>query len=452
MKKRSTDLTQGNSVMLILSYTMPILMGQVFQNLYNSLDSIVVGNFVSTTALAAVTSCGDIAFLLVGFFSGLSAGAGVLFSRYYGAKNLEKLHDSIHTGLTFSFIMGGSMAAAGILLTPFLLRIVACPDDVWAEASLYLRIYLVGVMFTSIYNVAASVLRAVGNSRDPFVYLVIASCANAVLDLVSVVWLGMGVAGVAIATIISQLLAVILIFRNMIRTEDVYKLSFRHMRIDRKLLLLILQLGLPAAIQMSFTSISNLFVQRYVNLFGSASMAGFGAAKKLDTFVGVISRSLGISASIFVSQNLGAGEDARAFRGIRICVCMSFIAITVVGAPIYFFAPSVLRVFTSHPEALAYGAAMVAIMMPLYYLQALAQIFANAVRGFGNSFAVMILSFLGLVGCRQIFLYISMHINRTVTNVYYAYPVGWGCAALFVMLYYFIVVKRNYRKQRIFAD
>lgn len=444
VKKGSTDLTQGNSVRLILNYALPILLGQVFQNLYNSVDSIVAGNFAGTTALAAVTSCSDISNLLVGFFTGLSTGAGVLFARFYGAKNWEKLHDSIHTTLTFSVILGAAMALAGILLTPFLLTVVDCPADVWGEAELYLRIYLVGILFTSIYNVASGVLRAVGNSRDPFLYLVAASCTNIALDLLLVGGLRMGVAGAAIATIISQLLSVFLVFWNMLRTEDVYRLVLRDLRrMDRSLLLEVLDLGLPAAVQTCLVSVSNLFVQRYVNQFGSLAMAGIGAAKKVDKYVGLISNSIGLSATTFVSQNLGAQRRDRAFRGVRICLVMSGVAVAALGIPTYCFAPAVLRIFTPSQEAIAFGTAMVRVMMPLYYFQALMQIFSNAVRGFGKSRVVMVLSLLGLVVGRQIFLFFSMRLHYSVNNIYYAYPVGWGLAAVLCIIYYVFTIKRS---------
>ena len=218
-KKTSIDLTQGNIVKQMILFSFPILMGHVFQNLYNSVDSIVVGNFVGTTALASVTSSEDISRLLVGFFTGLSAGAGVLFSRYFGAKDEKNLHDSIHTGLLFSAILGVTMALVGVLLTPLLLKLVDCPADVWGESVLYLRIYFIGVLFTSLYNVAAGVLRAVGDSRRPFYYLVVASCTNIALDLLFVAVFKMGVAGVAVATIISQLISVLLAVRQMTFTS-----------------------------------------------------------------------------------------------------------------------------------------------------------------------------------------------------------------------------------------
>lgn len=447
MKRSSTDLTQGNIVRLIIIFAFPILVGQIFQNLYNSVDAIVVGNYVGTTALAAVSSSADIAQLLVGFFTGLSTGCGVLFARYFGAKDYAKVHDSIHTALAFAMALGLSMAVLGIIFTPLLLNIVGCPQDVYAEASLYLRIYLAGILFTSIYNVGAGILRAVGDSKSPFYFLVIASCTNIILDLLFVAYLGMGVAGVAFATIISQLGSVSMVFYRLIKTDDVYKVTLSDLKVDKALLLEVIDLGLPAAVQSSLISVSNLFVQRYINGFGSSAMAGIGAAKKIDKFVGLTSQSIGLSVTTFVSQNHGAGKLRRAFDGIKCCMAINFVMIAALGIPVYFMADTFVRIFTSDAAAIGYGVSMIKIMMPLYIFQSLNALFSGATRGFGKSRNVMVLSILGMVVCRQIFLAVSMSIERTVTNVYYGYPIGWGFSALFVFLYYYFEIKKKYKYQ-----
>ena len=438
VKKGSTDLTQGNSVRLILNYALPILLGQVFQNLYNSVDSIVAGNFAGTTALAAVTSCSDISNLLVGFFTGLSTGAGVLFARFYGAKNWEKLHDSIHTTLTFSVILGAAMALAGILLTPFLLTVVDCPADVWGEAELYLRIYLVGILFTSIYNVASGVLRAVGNSRDPFLYLVAASCTNIALDLLLVGGLRMGVAGAAIATIISQLLSVFLVFWNMLRTEDVYRLVLRDLRrMDRSLLLEVLDLGLPAAVQTCLVSVSNLFVQRYVNQFGSLAMAGIGAAKKVDKYVGLISNSIGLSATTFVSQNLGAGNVDRAKKGSLFGVLSAMAAAELIGVIMYIFIPQLLKLFISDPEAISYGITHARIDTLFYCMLALAHCAAGILRGCGKSTVPMVV----MLGCwcvlRSIYVTVILRFIHEFRMISWAYPLTWTVSCILFVIYLF---------------
>ncbi|MBR5283938.1 MAG: MATE family efflux transporter [Clostridia bacterium] len=446
-RRSSMDMTEGNIIKLIIVFALPILAGQIFQNLYNSVDAIVVGRYVGTTALAAVSASSDISHLLVGFFTGLSTGCGVLLSRYFGAKNYERLHDAIHTALCFALIVGFCMAALGIVATPLLLRIVDCPADVYAEASSYLRIYLAGILFTAIYNVGSGILRAVGDSRHPFYYLVISSIVNIILDLVFVIWLQMGVMGVALATIISQLTSVTLVFLQLTRTQDVYKVILRHLKLDRELVSEVIDLGLPAAIQASIISISNLFVQRYINGFGSSAMAGIGAAKKIDKFVGLIAQSIGQSATTFVSQNYGAKRLDRAFKSLGICMLINFTMIAIIGTPIYYMAEKAVSIFTTDPDSIAYGVGMIHTMMPFYFIQSLNALFANATRGFGKSKIVMFCSVFGMVVCRQIFLAITMHLNYDVVNVYRGYPFGWACAAFSVMTYFYFAIWRKHRHE-----
>ena len=445
MKKTSLDLTQGSITKQIILFALPILLSQVFQNLYNSVDSLIVGNFLGTTALAAVTSCADISQLLVGFFTGLSAGAGVLFARYFGMKNYERLHDAISTSLIFSFIIGITMMAVGICIADVLLNIVACPADVYDEAIIYLRVYLVGLLFTSLYNVASGVLRSVGDSRNPFIYLVISSILNIILDILFVVVFKMQVLGVALATIISQLLSVILVYYQLTHAHDVYRIDLRHLKFDSTMLKEVISLGLPAALQSCLISISNLFVQRYVNLFGSSVMAGVGAAKKIDKFVGLIANSLGMSTATFVSQNIGAKRIDRAKKGIRITFVLAFIPVAIIGSLIYIYANRAISLFIDDKDAIYYGAMMIQTMMPLYYSQSINQIMLNTLRGFGKSFVAMILSLLGMIGIRQLFLAISFSIERNVNHVFLGYPIGWIFSALFVSLFYFIVIRPKYK-------
>lgn len=444
MKKSSSDLTTGSVAKQLLLFALPILMGQIFQNLYNSVDAIVVGRSVGKTALAAVSASTDITHLIVGFFTGLSTGAGILFARTFGGKDYEKLHDAIHTAVTFSVILGIAMAAAGVLLTPFLLKLVACPEDVLVEANAYLRIYFIGILFTAIYNIGAGILRSVGDSRNPFLYLVIASVVNIVMDILLVVVLPFGVQGAAVATIISQLLSVVLVFRRLLKTDDVYRLYLRDLHVDRKLLVEILDLGIPAAIQASLISISNMFVSRYINSFGSDAMAGIGAAKKIDKFVGMVAQSIGQAIATFIGQNFGAKRLDRAFKSIRVAIVFNFAYILLIGSVIYCNAEFFVRIFTTDESAILFGIDMIHTMMPLYFMQSLNQIFANTVRGFGKSRVVMFCSISGMIVCRQIFLAISMHIDWNVRNIYYGYPLGWACAALFVFLYYYFVIHRKY--------
>lgn len=443
VQRRSVDLTQGNIAMNILLFALPLVAGQVFQNLYHTVDSIVVSRCVGLTALAAVTSCSDISRLLVGFFTGLSVGSGVAFSRYFGSREYQKLHEAIHTALAFSVVMGLAMMALGVAASPFLLRVVDCPADVYPEALLYLRIYLIGVLFTAIYNVQAGVLRSVGDSRSPFLYLVISSIANIVLDLFFVAVLGWGVAGVAAATILSQSGSVALVTARMLRTGDVYHLELRDLKIDGAMLAGILRLGIPAAIQSCLITFSNLFVQRYVNGFGTQAMAGAGAGKKIDDYVSMITVSLGQASTTYVSQCVGAGKYDRAYKGIRCVIGLDICIILALTIPIYIFAEPIGRLFTDDPGALGYAVMMVRTLMPLYVIQAFHQVLSNSVRGFGRSTAALVTTVAGLILCRQTYLAIAMALDHNIRLVFLSWPVGWAFSAVFAGVYYYFTIRRK---------
>ncbi len=448
-RNKNIDFTEGSIPRELAAFAAPILLGQIFQNLYSSVDAIVVGRCVGTTALAAVTVCSDISNLLVGFFTGLSTGAGVVFSRYFGSREDGKLRRSVHTALLFSALIGLFVALVGIPLSPLLLRAVACPADVMDEAVAYLRIYLFGVLFTSFYNVGSGVLRSVGNSRDPFIYLVVGSAGNIALDFFFVLGLRMGVVGVGVATVVSQALTVLLVIRNLLGTEGPCRLSWRELRIDWVRLREIVHISLPAALQTSLISFSNLFVQRYVNLFGSSAMAGIGAARKIDRFINMISQSLALSVTTFVSQNMGAGKPDRAQRGCVWTMGFAAVLVTAVSAPIYFFARPAIRLFIQNEEAVSYGVEMIHIMVPLFIFQTAHVVLSHAARGYGYSMTAMITSLLGVVGVRQAFLILSMARNRVIENNYWAYPVGWisALALLFVGIY--IARRWDRRKKKV---
>ena len=443
-KHTSVDLTEGPILPELISFALPLMLGQVFQNLYNSVDSIIAGNFVGVTALAAITTCADIARLLTGFFTGLAAGAGVVFARYFGAKKENDLHRSIHTALTFAIQLGLFMMTVGIVFSPALLRLVRCTEDVFGEALVYLRLYLVGILFTSLYNVGAAVLRSVGDSRTPFNVLVASSLLNVVLDFLFIVAIPMGVAGAALATILSQALSVAIVAVKMLRTTDVYRLVPKDLTIDAAYLRDIVLLGIPSAIQTGLIAFSNLFVQRYVNGFGTAAMAGTGIGKKIDAYVGLVAVSFGQAMTTFAGQCMGAGKKERARKGLRLSLLLNFGLLIVIGIPVYFFAEPVARLFTPDAGAIAFGITMVRILIPLYGFQVLMQILSNTLRGFGHSLYAMVTTTTGLIVCRQIYLAIAMRISHDIRLVYLGWPVGWFFAFLFSFIcYLFLVVKKD---------
>ena len=439
--KRTMDLTEGSIYKQILIFAMPIFVGNLFQNLYNSVDSLVVGNFVGKEALAAVNTCAPISNLLVGFFTGMSAGASVLFARSFGAKNYDKLKRSIHTTILFALIIGVTLALFGIVFSRQLLHLIDCPEDVFADANRYLKIYIAGILFTSIYNVEAGVMRAVGDSRSPFYALVTASCINIVLDVLLVRFVGLGVIGVAIATIISQFVSVTMVYRNMCRMDERYRFHPDEMRIEKELLLEVVDLGLPAGIQSSLISLSNLFVHRYINSFGSTATAGVGIAQRLDRFVSMPCQALGLAITTFVSQNVGAKKKERIARGMRITFIMGLISIAVMGIPLLLNSKFFLGLFNKDAGVLEIGAAMIRVMVPFYILMNANQVLSGSLRGYGFSRQVMMLSLIGMIGIRQLFLYITMHIDWNIRYVFYGFPVGWFCQLLCVGGYYLYLKK-----------
>ena len=450
-KKGTKDLTQGNIAKQLILFMLPILAGQIFQNLYNSVDSIVVGRFVGTTALAAVSASSDISQLLIGFFTGFSTGSGVLISRHFGAKDYEGLSDSEHTSAALALIIGITMAAAGILLSPYLLTLVRCPEDVYGEALSYLRIYLIGIFFTAVYNVGAAILRAVGDSSHPFYYLVISSVFNIALDVIFTVVFEWGVVGVALATIIAQGVSVFLVFRKLMIADEVYRLELKKLRMKPAILKEVFFLGLPAGIQSALIGFSNLFVQRYVNVFGSAAMAGIGAGKKIDKFVGMMAQCMGLAASTFVSQNVGANKYERAFRGIRVSLLVCTVYWLIAGSIVYIFAGFFVSFFVKDsPEALEHGIILMRVMLPLYMFQIANSIFANVVRGFGKSLVVMIFSIGGMIVMRQIYLALFTYLfPGNVRIVDAAFPVGWAFAAIGCILYYLFAIRIPYNRKKI---
>lgn len=442
---QTKDLTQGNIFTCLMLFALPLLMGQFFQTLYNSVDSIIIGNFESASALAAVTASGTISMIISGFFNGMSAGSSALFARLFGAKDYRKLHDAIHTAIVFGTILGFVLSGLGVIFTPQILKITDCPPEVTEQAIIYLRIYLIGVLFTSIYNLAAGVLRAVGDSKSPFIFLVISSVLNIILDVIFVALLGMGVAGVAIATIIAQGVSMVLAFRQIMQLDPEYRFRFSHIMVDWRLLGEVAALGVPAGLQTSITAISNIFVQRYINSFSAYAIAGVGSAMRVDQFAGMPCMTLGLAMTTFIGQNIGAGRNDRANRAVGISVLISIGFVVIISIPAYIFAPQLIRIFSPDAEVITYGTGMLRVIMPLYIFMGLNGLIGGVLRGYGYSFTSMICSICGMVAMRQIWLYITLHfIAHDIMFVYYGYPVGWVCSFLPQLIIYLTRIRKKY--------
>lgn len=439
-------MTQGSVVREILLFAFPLMIGNVFQMLYNTVDSIVVGNFVSTEALAAVGATTMVTNMAVFFFNGFSIGTGVVIGRLFGARKLDELHRAVETTMAVTFLLCVVFTAVGMLSVQFMLRFMSTPDNVMADAETYLRIYFAGVSGLLIYNIGSGILRAVGDTTRPLYFLILTSLLNIVLDLAFVLILHMGIAGVAYATILSQFISAILTLRLLIRTDDIYQFAWKDLSIDIKLLGQIFRIGIPAGIQSIITSFSNVFVQSYINYFGSTVMAGWACYNKLDSFVMLPMQSMAMAATTFVSQNIGAHDMKRANRGTKISVIVTLLITGAIITLLFLAASPAVGLFTDDPEVIKAGAMFVRVNMYFILFNCVNHVLAGALRGRGDSTGPMAIMLLCFVGIRQTYLYIMTHfIKNTAVLVGFGYPIGWMTCCAFELIYF--AVRWN-RKER----
>lgn len=435
--KKDVDMTVGNIVSLLAKFSLPLLLGNIFQQLYNTVDAWVVGNFVSNEAFSAVGTVGPIINVLIGFFLGLSAGAGVVISQFYGAGEKEKVNRVVHSCMTVTFIMCIIFTAIGLLATPFTLQMMKTPDDVFPESRAYLTIYFAGVSGLLIYNMGSAIMRAVGDSGRPFIFLCISAVMNIALDLLFVIKFSLGVRGVAYATIISQGVSAVLVIGSLIRSDNCVRFSFLKMNLDRKMLGLVFKVGIPSAVQMAVTAFSNIFVQSYINQFGSDMMGGWTAYQKLDAFLFMPMQSVAIGVTTFVGQNLGKQQVDRAKKGVRIGFAMSIVITFVILVPIFVFAPHFTAFFNSKPEVIENGALLLHWLSPFYLINCVNQIYAAALRGSGNTRTPTFIMLFSYVLFRQIYLFVvSNFISNTIIPLAMGYPIGWILCSLIMYIYY----------------
>lgn len=435
--KRDVDMTEGNILQHIINFAFPLLIGNIFQQLYNTVDTWVVGNYVSNEAFSAVGTVGPIINMLIGFFTGLSSGAGVVISQYYGAKRFDKVHDAVHTSIVMTLLLGVVFTAVGILMIPPMLNLMKTPAEVFPESSAYLTIYFAGVLGLMLYNMGSGILRAVGDSQRPFYFLVVSAVLNTVLDLLFVLVFKMGVRGVAWATIIAQFISAILILITLMRTEICIKLILRDLKMDWEMLKKVVRVGIPAAIQMAVTSFSNIFVQSYINYFGADCMSGWTAYSKIDQLILLPVQSIALAATTFVGQNLGLNQVERAKRGIRTSLWLGIGTTVVIMIPVLFFAPPLVAFFNSKAEVVQYGALLLRCISPFYVLTCFNQIYAGALRGAGNSRAPMIIMLCSFVFFRQCYLYIMANfVSNEIVPIALGYPAGWFVCSMLMILYY----------------
>ncbi len=431
------DMTQGSITRHLILFALPLLAGNVFQQMYNMVDTWVVGNYVSNEAFSAVGSVSPIVNMLIGFFIGLGNGAGVVISQYYGAGKHDKVSQTVHTAAVVTIVMCVLFTAVGLGLAPVFLRLMNTPPEVMPESTAYLSIYFSGITGLLIYNMGASILRAVGDSRRPFHFLIVSAGLNTVLDLFFVLRLHMGVRGVALATIIAQGVSALLVLFVLLRYQSCIRLIPRQLAVHWDLLRRILKVGLPAALQMAVTAFSNIFVTGYIYHFGADCMSGWTAYTKIDQIMFLPMQSLALSATTFVGQNLGYGDAERAHKGTRRAILLSLGMTVILMIPVIVFAPRLTAFFNAKPEVIRYGTMMLRCISPLYVLCCVNQVYSGALRGAGNSRAPMIMMLCSFVVFRQIYLYIMSHyISNTVLPIIMGYPAGWLLCSILTLVYY----------------
>ena len=434
MKKQSV-MTEGPIWKKILYFSIPLILGNLFQQMYNTVDSIIVGNYIGSEALAAVGSSGSIINLLIGFCVGASAGAGVVISQYYGAQNKEGVRKAVHTTIAISIVAGLIMTVAGVLLVPVILRMMGTPAEVFKQAVIYLQVYFGGIFFSVIYNMSAGILNAVGNSRRSLLYLIIAAVSNIFLDLLFVVVLRMGIIGAALATDVSQFISCIFILAFLIRSKEVYRLKIREIRFYDNLLFRILKIGLPTGLQNIVISISNVIVQSSVNSFGAVAMAGFAAYIKIDGFNILPVLSFSMAATTFTGQNIGAGKYDRVKKGMYVSVAMGIIYTILTGILLLMFAPQVIGVFTTRSEVVEYGVYIMKFFCPFYWMLGFLHVMAGTIRGTGKTMQAMAVFLFSLCLFRIAWIWTALRITRKLFGVMSAYPTSWFVGALIIFVY-----------------
>ena len=435
-KKRDVDMTEGNIFRHLITFALPLLVGNLFQQLYNTVDTWVVGNFVSNEAYSAVGTVGPIVNMLIGFFMGLSSGAGVVISQYYGAQRHDKVQDTVHTAVLMTLILAVLFTGIGLAMIPLMLDLINMPDSVIPAATTYLSIYFSGLLGLMLYNIGAGILRAVGDSQRPFYFLVVCAIMNTVLDLLFVLVFDMGVAGVALATIIAQGTSAILVIITLLRTDSCIKLRLKALKIHWDMLKKIISVGIPAALQMAITAFSNIFVQSYVNYFGADCMSGWTTYAKVDQLLFLPMQSIALASTTFVGQNLGKNQVDRAKQGVRKAAMMAVCATMLLCIPVVTFAPQIVAFFNDKPEVIEYGSLLLRWLSPFYVLCCFNQVYASALRGAGNSKAPMVIMLLSFVAFRQVYLFFMSSIWNEIIPIAMSYPAGWLLCSLLTVLYY----------------
>lgn len=436
MAHTTQPMTQGPIWKRITYFALPILLGNLFQQMYNTADSLIVGNFLGKNALAAVSSTGSLIFMLIGFLSGIAIGAGVVISRYFGGNKLEEMSKAVHTTVAFGLVAGVVMTAVGVGLSPQILRWMDTPENVMYNSQLYLSIYFMGSLGSVMYNACVGIMQAVGDSRHPLYYLIVSSVVNVVLDLFFIAVLGMGVDGAAWATIIAQYVSAIMCLWRLLRVKDNYRVELRKIRFHWDMLKRVVRFGLPSGVQNSIIAIANVVVQSNINHFGDAAMAGVGAYSKIEGFGFLPITSFTMAMTTFVGQNLGAGQIERTKRGARFGTITSVILAELIGVAVFIFAPQLIAAFDTSPDVIAYGVDKARTSVLFYCLLAFSHAMASILRGAGKAVVPMFVMMICWCIIRVSFLAIAVPLTGSIQMVYWVYPLTWFLSSVTFLWYY----------------
>lgn len=438
MKNTTLSLTEGPIVSNILRFALPLFLANLFQQLYNMVDALIVGNYLGNAALAAVSSSGSLIILLVGFFNGIAVGAGVIIARYYGAGQMTELKRAIHTTISFGLLCGLALTLIGLLATPFLLQWMKTPSDILPESILYFRVYFLGSLAFVLYNHFVGILQAVGDSKHPLYYLILSSILNVCLDFLLIGVFHFGVGAAALATVLSQLVSALLCLYRLIRkSPEAYRVSFHELNLDRFMLKQIVSNGVPTGGQTSIISIANVFVQSNFNAFGSLAVAGCGIYSKLEGFAFLPVTSFSLALTTFISQNLGAGRYDRVKKGGFFAVLAGTGLSELLGVLQFLLIPALSRLFTHDGEVIAYAVREAHVSPLFFFLCAFSHCVSGLLRGAGKSAVPMYIMLAFWCGVRVTYISIIVRFFPVIESVFWAYPLTWTLSTLVFSYYLF---------------
>ena len=434
-KKNTVLMTEGGIFKNLLFFATPLILGNLLQQMYNAVDSIIVGNYVGSNALAAVGAGASLIYLLIAFSLGASVGAGVIVSQYLGAKEKEGGHKAVHTAMTISIILGLILTAGGILFSRKLLVMMNTPAEILDDAACYLRIYSCGLIFNVVYNMAAGILNAAGNSRRSLMYLAAAAVVNIFMDLLLIAGLKIGVAGAAIATNFSQAISCILALWFLFRVPADYRISLKSLRIHKAMALRIIQIGLPTGIQNMVISFSNILIQASINQYGATAVAGFSAYLKIDGFNILPVLSFSMAITTFIGQNYGAGKYDRMKKGMWVTLLMGIVYTVLTGILLLTFSGQIMRLFSEDVGVIAYGQTAMRYFCPFYWILAILHSLAGTVRGTGKSIPPMVVLLVSLCLFRIVWIQLVLPYYTSIEGIFILYPVSWLVGAVLMILY-----------------